>query len=319
MDTGFDSEPLRRLGVRWPGALRLASRVGVTAALAVLLSIGSKAGSVQSPVNEMCPVMTEEPASPDFTTVYQGQLIGFCCDKCVAKFEANPGRYSAELVAFHDGASRAAGTNQPTDASRQTAHPSTLSPSAEHDHAHADAAGASVSAFFGHGDHEHPDDEPAGGRHTHDHGVQEGFLAKLINWLGRFHPSMVHFPIAMLLGAALAEVLRMVTGRAFFLNAGRFCLWVGGVAAVVAAVLGWFFGGFHLVDDSWILTTHRWLGTTTAVLSVGLLVVGERTFRRADASWAGYRTMLFLGAGLVGATGFFGGALIYGLAHNVWR
>ena len=85
-----------------------------------------------------------------------------------------------------------------------------------------------------------------------------------------------------------------------------------------AAVLGWFFGGVHLVDDSWILTTHRWVGTTTAASSVLLLVVGERTFRRADASRTGYRAMLFIGAGLVGVTGFFGGSLIYGIAHYSW-
>ena len=39
------------------------------------------------------------------------------------------------------------------------------------------------------------------------------FLGKLTRWLGEFHPPTVHFPIALLTVAAVAELLRMVTGR----------------------------------------------------------------------------------------------------------
>ena len=41
----------------------------------------------------------------------------------------------------------------------------------------------------------------SGGRTT------KGFFAKLIRWLGRFHPPAVHFPIALLTAAAVAEIL----------------------------------------------------------------------------------------------------------------
>ncbi|RIK66948.1 MAG: hypothetical protein DCC65_08370 [Planctomycetota bacterium] len=126
---------------------------------------------------------------------------------------------------------------------------------------------------------------------------------------------MVNFPVAMILGATLAEALLLATKRSFFVNAGRFCLWVGCVGAVVAAVLGWFFGGFHLVDDSWVLTSHRWLGTTTAAWSVLLLVVGEQTFRRGESARGRYRALLIIGASLVGISGLFGGLLVYGVNH----
>ena len=90
------------------------------------------------------------------------------------------------------------------------------------------------------------------------------------------------------------------------------------MGAVLAAVLGWFFGGFHFVDGSWLLTSHRWVGTTAAAWSVLVLFFGERAVQTQAGSRKGYRVVLFLGAGLVGAAGFLGGSLIYGLAHYAW-
>ena len=134
----------------------------------------------------------------------------------------------------------------------------------------------------------------------------------MIAWLGNFHPPMVHFPIAMLMGAAIAEALLLVTGRELFGQSARFCLWVGALSAVPTVVLGWFFGGWALVDDNWLLTAHRWIGTTTAVWAVAVLGLRER------AGSGSYRPALFLGALLASVTGFFGGALVYGLEHYVW-
>jgi YHS domain-containing protein len=43
----------------------------------------------KKPINEKCPI-SGKPASPDFVVVHEGKTIGFCCEKCVAKFEADP-------------------------------------------------------------------------------------------------------------------------------------------------------------------------------------------------------------------------------------
>src|SRR5207249_9815896 len=69
-----------------------------------------------------------------------------------------------------------------------------------------------------------------------------GFAEKLIGWLGRFHPAAVHFPIALLTAAAVAELLRMATGRPAFDAVSRYCLWFGTLTAAFAGVLGWFLG-----------------------------------------------------------------------------
>ena len=91
-------------------------------------------------------------------------------------------------------------------------------------------------------------------------------------WLGKFHPLVTHFPIALILSAAVAELLYLRRGTALFDHAVRFSIWLGAGGALAAALLGWFFAGFHFVDDEWIMTAHRWMGTTTALWAAGLLV-----------------------------------------------
>jgi uncharacterized membrane protein len=148
-----------------------------------------------------------------------------------------------------------------------------------------------------------------------------GFGTKLIAWLGRFHPSAAHFPIALLVAAAVARLVMIARCRPHWDWAARFCLWFGTLAAVVTAILGWFMGDFHLTDRSPVLTVHRWAGTAVALVAVGLLTMAEKWRkdpgnRRARLLfWIG----LFLATLLVIGTGFLGGAMVYGLHHHDWR
>jgi len=48
------------------------------------------------PVNKICPVGGEE-VDPAVTTTYEGKTIGFCCEKCVAKFNKTPEKYLKNL------------------------------------------------------------------------------------------------------------------------------------------------------------------------------------------------------------------------------
>jgi mono/diheme cytochrome c family protein/uncharacterized membrane protein len=146
-----------------------------------------------------------------------------------------------------------------------------------------------------------------------------GFFEKLIVWLGRSHPAAVHFPIALLTAAAVAELLRLATGRPAFEAVTRYCVWFGALSAAVAGALGWCAGGFHLTDASRVLMTHRWLGTSTVACAALVLVLSEvshRPDRRGTRMW--FRVALLVVAGLVLATGFFGGAVVFGLGHYTW-
>ena len=48
---------------------------------------------------------------------------------------------------------------------------------------------------------------------------------------------MTNFPVAMLIGAALAELLLMATHRPVFADARRYCVWIGACGAVSAGLL----------------------------------------------------------------------------------
>lgn len=148
-----------------------------------------------------------------------------------------------------------------------------------------------------------------------------GFAEKFIGWLGRFHPPSTHFPIALLVAAALAELLGIVTRQPFFESAARYCLWFGALGAVLTATLGWFMADFRLADRSTLLTIHRWVGTSVALAAGVVLVLGEKS--RRDPGKRGtrlvFRIALFTVTLLVLAAGFLGGAMLYGLHLHEWR
>ena len=145
------------------------------------------------------------------------------------------------------------------------------------------------------------------------------FFKKLIRWLGKFHPPVVHFPIALLTAAAVAELLRLVTGKPAFDAISRFCIWFGTFTAVVAGILGWFLAGFRFTDASWAMMMHRWIGTFTVAFAVLVLVLSEMSRHPArHRTQVGFRVTLFVVAVLVSVTGFFGGAVVFGLNYHAW-
>jgi mono/diheme cytochrome c family protein/uncharacterized membrane protein len=139
---------------------------------------------------------------------------------------------------------------------------------------------------------------------------------QITHWLGKFHGAAVHFPIALLTAAAVAELFLMTTGKPMFQPAGRFCVWGAAGTAVVAGTLGWFLGGFQMNDSSAVMGAHRLLGTCTVVLAASLPLLSETS--QSGHSRLGFRAMLLVSVCVVLVTGFLGGALVYGLDHYDW-
>lgn len=128
--------------------------------------------------------------------------------------------------------------------------------------------------------------------------------------VGRLHPLIVHFPIALLvLGAAVALAVRGREGHALRPTL-TLLLRVGALGAIAAAATGWLLAGqgeYHgaaAVD----LERHRWLGVGVALTSAALALLAGRISRSAAASVLG---MLVLTVG-VSATGHLGGELVFG-------
>lgn len=62
----------------------------------------------------------------------------------------------------------------------------------------------------------------------------------------------------------------------------------------VIGTLDWFMGGIRTADPSLALTTHRWLDTSTDMLAVLTLLVGEASWRPGRQKALRWFAMLFL-------------------------
>ncbi len=139
-----------------------------------------------------------------------------------------------------------------------------------------------------------------------------GLPALAWRWLGRTHPAAVHFPIALLATAGFTAVLAARRRRPGDAEAARLTLWLGALSAVVAAPLGWAAGTFARVAPEtapWLLA-HRWTGTSAAVVALAAALASAGPRARALSPW-----LLALAIVLVLATGFLGGAVVWGPDH----
>ena len=135
--------------------------------------------------------------------------------------------------------------------------------------------------------------------------------ASMHDWLalfGRTHVVVIHFPIALLLMAALGEVWGRVRGRpAGWTTATLIC---GAMGAAVSMGLGWMLVLFDGYDGSVTLTLHQYLGTATAIFAVGTAAVYWK-FAREKARWW-TTSLIILTAAMVAVTGHLGGTLVHG-------
>jgi len=49
------------------------------------------------PINTHCAVDTGDEIDPKVTYLYQGKVIGFCCEKCIDEFKKDPDKYMKTL------------------------------------------------------------------------------------------------------------------------------------------------------------------------------------------------------------------------------
>ncbi|MFN0059256.1 MAG: DUF2231 domain-containing protein [Planctomycetota bacterium] len=174
--------------------------------------------------------------------------------------------------------------------------------------------------------------EPAIGAATTAPPPPPTFWPRLARFASRFHPVVVHFPIALVFAAGLAEVLGILAKRkrrsgqagdpildSSLATTVRFCLWVGCVGSVAAAPLGWIAGGLEGYQEQ-NLFWHRWFGVSSAVWAAVTLVVGEWSWRsgRTPSSVRWFRWLLFGLVVLTGLTGHFGGVIVFGPDHFSW-
>ncbi|MBX3257597.1 MAG: hypothetical protein KF862_25950 [Chitinophagaceae bacterium] len=135
-------------------------------------------------------------------------------------------------------------------------------------------------------------------------------LLSVAEFLGRFHPVLVHLPIGILL---LGVLMHWLSRKESFHNlrpAIAITLLLGALSAVFSCVSGWFLanGGEYDID---VLNRHKWLGIAVAVIAIVyyLLYTGKISFKTPAMVPYVVSLLLFL---LITATGHLGGTLTHG-------
>jgi uncharacterized membrane protein len=133
-----------------------------------------------------------------------------------------------------------------------------------------------------------------------------------MEFIGRLHPLLIHFPIALVIAAALAEFAAIVTADEGWRTVAVRNVRAGAVFGLLATIAGWRLAVTAIVGASPLLEWHRWLGTAAAgaALVAALATFGVR--RRSAVGVQIYRVVLFTAGTLVAVTGHFGGLLVWG-------
>ncbi|MHC4108501.1 MAG: c-type cytochrome domain-containing protein [Planctomycetota bacterium] len=141
-------------------------------------------------------------------------------------------------------------------------------------------------------------------------------LAVWLRFLGRLHAATVHFPIALILTAALFEFLCVFRRGHPISKMAVTCLTLGALSAALAGWFGWLNADLepHGSAVAQTLELHRWTGITAGGLAFVALLFGAVSGLAKAAAWPGttYRLTLFLAVLALAFGGYLGGEIVHG-------
>ncbi|HZQ94492.1 MAG TPA: c-type cytochrome domain-containing protein [Candidatus Sulfotelmatobacter sp.] len=128
--------------------------------------------------------------------------------------------------------------------------------------------------------------------------------AELAQFLGRFHPLLVHIPIALLLLVPILEGVALLQKREHLRRSAGFVLALGTAAAIATAWLGWLLAWSGSYEGSRVMR-HMWGGVILAAASLACCGLGR--WKRSA-----YAAVLVAMVGLLLWTSDQGGKLTHG-------
>lgn len=131
----------------------------------------------------------------------------------------------------------------------------------------------------------------------------------------KLHLLILHFPIALILAAGLADVLWVWLRRPVFRESGYWCITLGAGATVPVVITGFLLlDGMGLTGEfAQLGETHETLGIITMGLALAAAGVRLAAKNRLAGLWAYAYAVLIAGASaFVGLAGHWGGMLAFG-------
>jgi uncharacterized membrane protein len=130
--------------------------------------------------------------------------------------------------------------------------------------------------------------------------------------LGRMHPLVLHFPLALVLAAGFLELLVVLRGRSEASGSVKTCLVLGALGALAAGGTGWLFAEYDGPGSSLASTLlwHRW----TAIAGGALTLVAAFLAPSGGKPRGGraFHVVLAGAVVLVAAAGHLGGDMTWG-------
>ena len=115
--------------------------------------------------------------------------------------------------------------------------------------------------------------------------IADGTSMPLSLFLGRFHPILLHLPVALLLLALLLEAIRLPRlariAPSFPASVLDAVLWLAAISGFAAAIAGWLLsheGGY----DAPLLERHLWSGVATAIGACACVVLQSLAQAQSD-------------------------------------
>ena len=134
----------------------------------------------------------------------------------------------------------------------------------------------------------------------------------LWRFLGRLHPLAVHFPVALLLFAAILELFTIKKFRSSLRPGINLLLAAGVISAIFSVVFGLLLSGEGDYGKN-LISIHKWVGITTACLGAFAWLLLNRILKKNQLHLVKlYRGILFFSAIGVSVAGHFGAYLTHG-------
>lgn len=141
-----------------------------------------------------------------------------------------------------------------------------------------------------------------------------GAIANFWIWqfLGRLHPMIVHFPIALLVIALAMEFFTTRKKNQELRSAINLLLIFGTLSAILAVFFGWLLKTQEQYSGA-VLDIHQISGIATTVLAVATVLVHQQIIRRKKFAWLkAYRALLVFTVLGVTVAGHYGASLTHG-------
>ena len=129
----------------------------------------------------------------------------------------------------------------------------------------------------------------------------------MTDFIGNFHPVLVHLPIGILLVAVLFEFLSRKEKYNQLNIAVGITLLLGAISAVLACITGFLLSKTEDYDAT-LITRHQWFGIAVAYISIIALYLHKRNYKQNK--W-----VMILLALLIIITGHLGGSITHGSGY----